>query len=524
MKQKRHQLYTVISILCVGSLLSACGQMSGGDMSAVDKKMAQLNAQERELKQQKEDLSIQQKELEKQMSLAKQAQTAQPSQAVAPANIDSPLLPPNARAGECYARVFVPPVYKDVTETVLKKAESYKLDIIPATYKMVEKRVLVSDASQKLTTVPAKYETVTEDVLVRDRELVWRTALGAKSPRASKLLLETAQKYGIDLEAAKPGDCFHEHYLPPQYETVYTDELAAEESFRIEVIPAQYETVTEQVLVKEGSRKLVNVPATYKYIEEEILVKEAHTVWKKGHGLIEKIDNGTGEIMCLVEVPAEYKTIRKKVVDVPAHTVIEEIPAEYKTVQVRKMVSPASEKKITIPAKYKKVAQQKLAKDGQIIWHEIHDKSLSKETRTGNQVCLTEIPAKYRTVSKKVVVTPARTQVQTIPAVYKTIKVKALATKAQERKVVIPAEYQKITRKHKISEGHLEWRRVLCETNTSVGLISKLQSVLAAQDYEPGPVDGVYGTQTAAAVKKYQMDNGLAIGGLTIETLKSLGL
>ncbi len=532
MKQKCHQFYPLVLMLCLAAMLSACGVTQNGDMSAVDKKMAQLNAQEKELKQQKKDLNLQkkqlakqEKELTRQINLAKQDKTVPADvNKTVPENINAPLLPPNARPGECYARVFVPPVYKTVTETVLKNAESYKLDIIPATYKMVDQRVLVSDASQKLVTVPAKYETVTEDVLVQDRELIWRTALSPKSARASKLLLETAQKYGVDLESARPGDCFHEHYLPPEYETVYTDELVAEESFRIEVIPAKYETVTEQVLVKEASSKLVNIPATYKYIEEKMLVKEAHTTWKKGHGPIEKINNSTGEIMCLMQVPAEYKTVRKKVVDTPARTVVQEIPAEYKTVKVRKMVSPASEKKIAIPAKYKKVGQKRLVREGQIIWHEIHSKDLSKDTRTGNQICLTEIPAKYRKASKKVVVTPAKTQVQTIPAVYKTVKVKTLVTKPQERKVVIPAEYQQITRKTKVSEGHLEWRRVLCETNTTAGLISKLQSALAAKKYKPGPVDGIYGAQTETAVKKYQMDHGLATGGLTMETLRSLGI
>ncbi|PIE70698.1 MAG: hypothetical protein CSA22_06775 [Deltaproteobacteria bacterium] len=532
MKQKHHPLYPLVSVLCLVFLLSACGVTpQNRDMRLVDKKMAQLNAQEKnleqekkELEQEKKELRLQKKQLAKQENELARQRNLKKKDAPVAEDFEAPLFPPNAKPGECYARVFVPPVYKTVTETVLKKAKSYKLEIIPATYKMVDKRVLVSEASQKLITVPAKYKTVTKDVLVQDRELIWRTSLGANSARASKLLLETAQKYGIDLAAAKPGDCFHEHYLPPEYETYYTNELVAEESFRIEVIPAKYETVTERVLVKEASSKLVNVPATYKYVEEKMLVKEAHTDWKKGHGLIEKINNSTGEIMCLVEVPAEYKTVRKKVVDVPAHTVVQEIPAEYKTVTVRKMVSPASEKRIVIPAKYKKVAKKRLVKEGRIIWHEIHAKGFSKDTRTGNQICLTEIPAKYRKASKKVVVTPAKTQTQTIPAVYKTMKVKTLVKKAQERKIVIPAEYQQITRQKKIAEGHLEWRRVLCETNTTEGIILKLQSALAEKNYDPGPLDGAYGSQTAAAVKKYQMDKGLATGGLTIETLRSLGL
>ena len=66
-------------------------------------------------------------------------------------------------------------------------------------------------------------------------------------------------------------------------------------------------------------------------------------VWKKGTGPIQRIDESTGEIMCLVEVPATYKTISKEVLVSPATTRTVEIPAVYKTVSVRQEVSAASE-------------------------------------------------------------------------------------------------------------------------------------------------------------------------------------
>ena len=80
--------------------------------------------------------------------------------------------------------------------------------------------------------------------------------------------------------------------------------LVKEASERIEIIPAQYEWVEERVLVEAASSRLVEVPAKYAWQEERVVVKPAHTVWKKGNGPIEKVDNITGEIMCLVEVPA----------------------------------------------------------------------------------------------------------------------------------------------------------------------------------------------------------------------------
>lgn len=59
------------------------------------------------------------------------------------------------------------------------------------------------------------------------------------------------------------------------------------------------------------------VPAVYKTTTEEVLESPAQTVWKKGRGPIEKLDNATGEIMCLVEIPAKYRTIQKVVLENP---------------------------------------------------------------------------------------------------------------------------------------------------------------------------------------------------------------
>jgi hypothetical protein len=58
------------------------------------------------------------------------------------------LLPPNAKAGQCYARVYTPPVYKTKHEQVLKRDESESVSIIPAKFETVEETVLVREASQ----------------------------------------------------------------------------------------------------------------------------------------------------------------------------------------------------------------------------------------------------------------------------------------------------------------------------------------------------------------------------------------
>ncbi|MBS9783306.1 MAG: peptidoglycan-binding protein [Pasteurella sp.] len=307
-------------------------------------------------------------------------------------SMNTNLYPPNAKPGECYARVLTPVTYTTKTEKVLAKAADEKITIIPATYKTVTKKLLVKEASSKL-----------------------------------------------------------------------------------QVIPATYKTVQGKILVSPEKEVLVKVPAKYKTVEEKVLVRPAYTTWKrgvnpitglgtpytkvtKGGKVVSRHDQTTGEIMCLVEVPAEYKVVTKKVLVSPETVTKKVLPAKYKTVSRRVVATPATTKEIVIPAKYK-------------------------------------------TVTVKEVQTPAKTVKTKIPAVYKTIEKRVVAT-----------------------QPVLEWREILCETNTTPDLIRRLQAKLNQQGYRSGPVDGVLGRETLSAVVKYQKAHNLATGQLTLATLESLGL
>lgn len=284
-------------------------------------------------------------------------------------------LPPDAKPGECYARVLIPPRYEKRTERVLKREPSQRVEIVPAQYETVAERVVLQEATT-----------------------------------------------------------------------------------RYEVVPPTYEWIEEKVLVKPATTRKVDVPAEYRWTEEKILVKPAQKVWKKGRGAVEKIDHGTGEIMCLVEEPAVYETVAKQVV-----------------------VKPAG-------------------------------------TRT------VEVPAEYRTIRKKVVTAPATTRAVEIPAEYGTVEVERMTRPEEERILEIPAEYETVTKSVMVEEGRAAWRPVLCETNMSRDVILDLQRALSQHGHAPGPIDGAYGRQTRAAVRQYQLAQGLPTGGLTMATLARLGV
>ncbi|CAA6802462.1 MAG: Unknown protein [uncultured Thiotrichaceae bacterium] len=60
--------------------------------------------------------------------------------------------------------------------------------------------------------------------------------------------------------------------------------------------------------------------------------------------------------------------------------------------------------------------------------------------------------------------------------------------------------------------------------NASSTLVMGIQKSLKAKGFNPGNVDGVMGSRTAAALHAFQKANGLAIGDLNRTTMRKLGL
>lgn len=445
----------------------------------------------------------------------------------ADAALGGDLLPPNAAPGECYARVWVDAEYATSTEQVLSSEASTKIRVIPAEYQTVTETVEVSAASSRLETTPAVYGTESETIKVRDGQRLWRVGLKGNSAPASEALLAAAVAHGINLDSATPGMCFHEHYVPETYRTESQQVVTRAATEEVAIIPAEYTEVEQTVLVREASTRLVTVPAEYATEEEQIIDKPAHTVWKKGTGPIQRINEATGEIMCLVEVPATYKTVKRTVLVTPAQTRTEEIPAEYKTVKVRQLVSAASEQRTPVPAVYSTVDRRVVDQQAGFVWHDIENRDHPAETRTGNKICLTETEPQYKTVERTIVTTPAQTRTIEIPAEYSQVEVTKLVTPAREESEVIPAEYRTVEKRQLIKDGYMAWRSILCETNMTRSRIADIQRALSSAGYDigSGGADGVIGAQTIEAVNEFQRANDLPVDKyLNIETVKALGV
>jgi len=427
---------------------------------------------------------------------------------------------PDAKSGMCYGKVVIPAQYKTVTEKIQATQADTKLTIVQATYKSGTERVLDTAASTRIVAVPATYKTESKTVTVSPAYSEWRNGLHPEARVASSAILSSAKAGGINLEAAKAGSCYYEFYAAPQFKTTSEKVLATAASSKIIAVPAAFKPGVKKILVTPASTKLVKVPATYKNVTERIMVAPAKKVWKETK--CNDKDCAVEEMMCLVDIPAQYNTVTKQVVVTPETTKSVTIPAVYKTVQTNELASAASTKTVAIPATYKTLEKTQKVSDARYVWS---DSLMEKAglSRTSAVICKVTIPAVTKVVTKQVVATPAASKTVTIPATYKTVQVTKLVTPETTKKTVIPATFKTVSKQVKVSDQSVKWMPVLCKSSMTVETISKIQKALTAAGFKT-PVTGMLDATTKASVKAYQTKKGLTVSGLSIATLKDLGV
>ncbi len=281
---------------------------------------------------------------------------------------------------------------------------------------------------------------------------------------------------------AAPGQCFTRIWMEPQYETVAERKLLAEAGERIEVTQPKYRQVSKRVMTSEASTKLITVPATYKTVSERVLVKPARTITET--------------------VPAQYETKMVKVLDKPAHTIWKK-----GTGPIQRVDASTGEIMclVEVPASYKTIEQ--------------------KVVKTPATTRSRQIEAEYKTVSRRVVDVAAHTKEVTIPAEYSNVMVTELVTPGTERRVAIPAKYTQVTSQKLVKDGHMDWREILCETNTTPDKVADIQRALRSAGYNPGAIDGNIGASTMSAVNAFQRAKGLPVDEyLNVETVRKLGV
>lgn len=268
---------------------------------------------------------------------------------------------------------------------------------------------------------------------------------------------------------------------------------------------------------------LVNVPAKLTPRIEEIVSQEA------------------GETLEIT--PAQYEWVEKQVPVSDEEKTVEIIPATYKIVKEKVMVEPERIEHEVIPAKYEEVTEEILIKPAMRVWRKSANSAASL---TGEVMRLIEVPAEYKTISKKKMVQAPTIREVVIPAIYNEIEKKVIDTPASTREVIVPAEYktirvkqlvsesqeirtatkpvmQKITKNEVVQAAQLNWKRVPCDNDLNEANIIAIQKGLKAAGYDV-TADGKFGAGSREALEKFQERKGLAKGAITIETMKALGI
>ena len=120
--------------------------------------------------------------------------------------------------------------------------------------------------------------------------------------------------------------------------------------------------------------------------------------------------------------------------------------------------------------------------------------------------------------------TPERVVEDTVPPVFEKRRVREVVTPAHTETVEVPAVYHDVTRTRVTDAARPVWREVLCQKNASPAVIADIQKALASKGYDPGAVDGHIGSKTVSAMQKFEADNNLPQGQISIEAVKALGV
>jgi len=432
------------------------------------------------------------------------------------------ILPP-AKSGECYAKVRVPAKYTTEQVDVLLKEPTERFQITPAKFNDLSKRVMTREASSTLRAVQPELETQKDNFLVAPARTQWvRDSLKGKIPLSNgeKRDLSAA---GVKIEDVAVGSCLYEHFTEPTIKQIPNRVLISEATETLSTTPAKYRKGSESVLVTPAYKRLIEVPAVFKKKQDRVLVETAHSVWKKGTGPIQKIDNETGEIMCLIDIPAQYETVDVDVIaTAPLVTSVSE-KAIYKTINIEKLEADAAENRVPVAAEFQSMNKEQIQSPGSFNW--LTKRSSGADgTPTGRVVCHQGIPAKQIAYERTVVKTAGRFERTKVEATYENVEVTELVSDARSVKIPVPGVSSKVERRSKVTDSRFEWQPVLCETNTTGDIISRLQSALKGEGYAVGAIDGVLGRSTLAALEQYQRKNKLAEGGVTMESMEALGV
>ncbi|CAH1746312.1 Peptidoglycan binding domain-containing protein [Thauera humireducens] len=285
-----------------------------------------------------------------------------------------------------------------------------------------------------------------------------------------------------DEPTIEPGQCWVYAPIRPRPVSETVELTVKDSSTRIKVTQAEIRRGYQQVVTREGTRTYRIEPPTYREVIEKVLVRP--------------------EVSRLVVVPAVFEEREEVVTLEGARTVLEpcrsagtqyarsvgamsfcarEVPAKTETIKVKALVSPETTRVAFEPAQYKEVRRWVVDQPARAV--EV------------------EVPPELASLPLQEVIKPETSTVEQLPPV-----TRAINTTRFE------------------GNGRVVSRQAVCSSDISTPLVTRLQQRLVEEGYHPGAIDGLLGVRTIGALTDYQTRNGLAVGALTYESLKQLGI
>ncbi len=217
---------------------------------------------------------------------------------MATAQLALPETPPDAKPGECYGLVYVPPQYRSFEESELLAVASERIEITPAVYEYVDEQVVIPAGKRKKIIKPAVTETTEETI----------TVPGAKKRVVVPATYKTVTEQVVVQQGAvlQPGELF-----------------VGQEGGAICIVdqPTTQQTVKKRVVDRPASSRLVSTPERERVVQRKKIIEPAVTEW--------------------VDVPERTITKRVKLLSTPAGSRTVPVPAQYQTVTRREQTAAA---------------------------------------------------------------------------------------------------------------------------------------------------------------------------------------
>lgn len=305
----------------------------------------------------------------------------------------------------------------------------------------------------------------------------------------------------------RPGACYSQVIEPPKFRTV-VEQVREKGSREVRVIEPVYRTVKERILVQEATEREVEVAPTFKTVQEEVVVQPAY----------EKLE----------VTPPVFRQVREEVIVDPEPT--RQTRRVVRTTEVTSWQPPSYALKagervidqravdgfLLVVRPQTVVTNTGAAPRKQVITRQ----ELVEPARTRKVT----VPAETRMVTRRVIDQEASVRIERVPEKFIEVERRELVT--PERRVIIEAsDTTRDVETEVLMEGsRLVWAEILCENVSTAGTLRSVQEQLFNRGLYTGPIDGASSPSFRDAVTEYQEEEGLATGGLTIETIRALGV